>query len=108
MKQTCATFSLLRNALACHQDWQEARRSLDPKPGRDVVIIGGGGKTPAGNLFLNCGWGTGGFKATPGSGFVYARTIAAGEPHSFAAPVSLERFHSGRLIDEHRASGVEH
>jgi sarcosine oxidase subunit beta len=66
------------------------------------------GKTPVENLFLNCGWGTGGFKATPGAGFVYAHTIATGEPHPLAAPFSLERFHSGYLIDEHGASGVAH
>jgi len=66
------------------------------------------GKTPVENLFLNCGWGTGGFKATPGSGFVYAHTIAAGEPHPLAVPFSLERFSTGYLIDEHGASGVAH
>ncbi len=66
------------------------------------------GKTPVENLFLNCGWGTGGFKATPGSGFVYAHTIATGEPHPLAAPFSLERFSTGYLIDEHGASGVAH
>ncbi len=66
------------------------------------------GKTPVENLFLNCGWGTGGFKATPGSGYVYAHTIATGEPHKLAAPFSLERFSTGYLIDEHGASGVAH
>jgi sarcosine oxidase, subunit beta len=66
------------------------------------------GKTPVENLFLNCGWGTGGFKATPGSGFVYAHTIATGGPHPLAAPFSLERFSTGYLIDEHGASGVAH
>ena len=66
------------------------------------------GKTPVENLFLNCGWGTGGFKATPGSGFVYAHTIATGEPHPLAAPFSLDRFSTGYLIDEHGASGVAH
>ncbi len=66
------------------------------------------GKTPVENLFLNCGWGTGGFKATPGSGFVYAHTIATGEPHPLAAPFGLDRFSTGYLIDEHGASGVAH
>ena len=66
------------------------------------------GKTPVENLFLNCGWGTGGFKATPGSGFVYAHTIATGAPHPLAAPFSLDRFSTGYLIDEHGASGVAH
>lgn len=108
MKQTYAIFSLRRNALACRQGWYEARRSPNPKLGCDAVIIGGGGKAPAGNLFLNCGWGRGGFEATSGSGPVHARTIATGEPHSLAAPFPLERFHGGCLIDEHRASGMAH
>ena len=66
------------------------------------------GKTPISGLFFNCGWGTGGFKAIPGSGFVFAHTLAQGEPHEFAAPFSLDRFTTGALIDEHGASGVAH
>jgi len=66
------------------------------------------GKTPIDNLFINCGWGTGGFKATPGSGHVFAHTIAQGEPHKLAAPFSLDRFATGQLIDEHGAAGVAH
>jgi len=66
------------------------------------------GPAPVEGLFLNCGWGTGGFKATPGAGDVYAHTIAHGEPHPLALPFSLERFTSGALIDEHGAAGVAH
>jgi sarcosine oxidase, subunit beta len=66
------------------------------------------GKTPVEGLYFNCGWGTGGFKATPGSGHVFAHTIAHGEPHPLAAPFALERFTSGHLIDEHGAAGVAH
>ena len=66
------------------------------------------GRTPVDNLFINCGWGTGGFKATPGSGNVFAHTIAKGEPHPIAAPFSLDRFTTGRLIDEHGAAAVAH
>lgn len=66
------------------------------------------GKTPLENLFINCGWGTGGFKATPGSGHVFAHTIAAGDPHPLAAPFALDRFTTGRLIDEHGAAAVAH
>ena len=66
------------------------------------------GKTPVRNLFINCGWGTGGFKATPGSGWVMAHTIATGEPHPLNAPFALERFYSGALIDEHGAAAVSH
>ncbi len=66
------------------------------------------GTTPVENLFVNCGWGTGGFKATPGSGHVFAHTIATGVSHPLAAPFALDRFTSGRLIDEHGAAAVAH
>ncbi|MEM7071004.1 MAG: sarcosine oxidase subunit beta family protein, partial [Pseudomonadota bacterium] len=65
-------------------------------------------KTPVENLFFNCGWGTGGFKATPGSGHVFAHSIANGDMHPFAAPFSLDRFYSGALIDEGAAAAVAH
>jgi sarcosine oxidase subunit beta len=64
--------------------------------------------TPVGGLFFNCGWGTGGFKATPGSGHVFAATLAEGKAHPLAVPFSMFRFHSGKLIDEHGAAGVAH
>ncbi len=64
--------------------------------------------TPVENLFFNCGWGTGGFKATPGSGHVFAATLAKGEAHPIAKPFSMFRFHDGALIDEHGAAGVAH
>ena len=66
------------------------------------------GLTPVENLYFNCGWGTGGFKATPGSGYVFADTVANGTPHALAKPFSIERFYSGALIDEHGAAGVAH
>ena len=66
------------------------------------------GLTPVENLYFNCGWGTGGFKATPGSGYVFADTVANGTPHTLAKPFSIERFYSGALIDEHGAAGVAH
>ncbi|WP_433831651.1 sarcosine oxidase subunit beta family protein [Actinoplanes sp. CA-015351] len=59
-------------------------------------------------LYLNCGWGTGGFKATPGVGWCYAHTIAHDEPHPLNAPFSLERFVTGALVDEHGAAAVAH
>ncbi|MDP4795569.1 MAG: sarcosine oxidase subunit beta family protein, partial [Rhodospirillales bacterium] len=65
-------------------------------------------KTPVEGLFFNCGWGTGGFKATPGSGWVFAHTIARDEPHPLNAPFSLKRFTTGHLIDEHGAAAVAH
>src|SRR3954466_13462334 len=66
------------------------------------------GLSPVDGLLLNCGWGTGGFKATPGSGWVFAWTIANGRPHELNAPFALDRFTSGALIDEHGAAGVAH
>jgi sarcosine oxidase subunit beta len=65
-------------------------------------------ETPVNGLFFNCGWGTGGFKATPGSGHVFAATLAEGRAHPIADPFSMFRFHSGKLIDEHGAAGVAH
>jgi len=64
--------------------------------------------TPVENLFFNCGWGTGGFKATPGSGHVFAATLAQGEASELAKPFSMFRFYDGSLIDEHGAAGVAH
>lgn len=66
------------------------------------------GRTPIANLFVNAGWGTGGFKATPGAGHLLAATIARGEPHPIAAPFGLDRFAEGRLIDEAAAAAVAH
>ena len=59
-------------------------------------------------LFFNCGWGTGGFKATPGSANVFAHTIAKNQPHHINAAFSLDRFVSGKLVDEHWAAAVAH
>ena len=59
-------------------------------------------------LFFNCGWGTGGFKATPGSANVFAHTIAKDQPHNINAAFSLDRFVSGKLVDEHGAAAVAH
>lgn len=58
------------------------------------------GKSPIDNFYLNCGWCYGGFKATPGSGWCFAHTIANDRPHALNEKFSLERFHSGRTIDE--------
>jgi sarcosine oxidase subunit beta len=77
---------------------------VDTTPDRSPVM----GLTPVPGLFVNCGWGTGGFKATPGSGHVFAATIARGAPHPIAAPFALDRFAAGRLIDEAAAAAVAH
>jgi sarcosine oxidase subunit beta len=77
---------------------------VDVTPDRSPII----GLTPVPGLFVNCGWGTGGFKATPGSGHVFAATVAHNRPHPIAAPFTLERFRTGRLIDEAAAAAVAH
>ena len=58
------------------------------------------GTTPVPGLFLNGGWCYGGFKATPASGWVFAHTIATGQPHALNADLNLDRFHTGRVLDE--------
>ncbi|MDG1117399.1 MAG: sarcosine oxidase subunit beta family protein [Flavimaricola sp.] len=65
-------------------------------------------KTPVGNIFVNCGWGTGGFKAIPGSGWAMAELMAKGEPGPLAAEFSMDRFRAGKFIDESVAAGVAH
>jgi len=77
---------------------------VDTCPDASPII----GKTPIKHLYFNCGWGTGGFKATPGSGWVFAHTIANDQPHELNAAFTLERFNSGALVDEHGAAAVAH
>jgi sarcosine oxidase subunit beta len=77
---------------------------VDVTPDASPIV----GLTPVQNLFLNCGWGTGGFKATPGVGWCYAHTVARGEPHPLNAPFTLDRFVTGALVDEHGAAAVAH
>ncbi|OEV05363.1 sarcosine oxidase subunit beta family protein [Streptomyces oceani] len=80
------------------------RGIVDVTPDASPIL----GRTPVAGLYLNCGWGTGGFKATPGAGWAYAHTIAHDEPHPLAAPFALERFTTGALVDEHGAAAVAH
>ncbi|MDQ3811346.1 MAG: sarcosine oxidase subunit beta family protein [Chloroflexota bacterium] len=77
---------------------------VDVAPDASPII----GRLPVENLYVNCGWGTGGFKATPGAGWVLAHTLAHAEPHPLVVPFALERFTSGALIDEHGAAAVAH
>ena len=63
-------------------------------------------KTPIEGLYFNGGWCYGGFKATPGSGWCFAHTIARDEPHPLNADLTIERFRDGRLIDE-RGAGAK-
>ncbi|WP_017559766.1 sarcosine oxidase subunit beta family protein [Nocardiopsis baichengensis] len=78
--------------------------TVDVSPDASPVI----GRTPFEGLYLNCGWGTGGYKATPGAGQVFADTVANGRPHPLAEPFGLERFTTGALVDEHGAAAVAH
>ena len=66
------------------------------------------GATPVPGLYINCGWGTGGFKAIPVGGWTLAHAVATGRPHELAEPFQLERFLTGRLIDEAGAAGIAH
>jgi sarcosine oxidase, subunit beta len=100
LEAVCELFPTLRR-LRMLRNWGGI---VDVTPDRSPII----GTTPVPGLFVNCGWGTGGFKATPGSGHVFAHTIATAVPHPIAAPFTLERFHTGRLIDEAAAAAVAH
>ena len=64
-------------------------------------------KTPVEGVFMNCGWGTGGFKAIPGSGWAMAELMAKGES-PLTDEFSMFRFREGKFIDESVAAGVAH
>ena len=96
----CELFPMFRR-LRMLRNWGGV---VDVTPDRSPIIA----KTPVAGLYLNCGWGTGGFKATPGSGDVFAWTIARDEPHPINAPFTIERFRDGCLIDEAAAAAVAH
>ena len=66
------------------------------------------GPTGIPGLYINCGWGTGGFKAIPAGGWLLAHAIASGRHHDISRPFDLDRFTSGRLVDEAGASGIAH
>jgi sarcosine oxidase, subunit beta len=96
----CEVFPMFRR-LRMLRNWGGI---VDTTADRSPIV----GTTPVPGLFVNCGWGTGGFKATPGSGHVFAWTVAKGEPHPLAAPFTMDRFRTGRLIDEAAAAAVAH
>ncbi len=102
-----------RGNLYIIEDVHEAGMALWPAIGRLRMLRHWGGimdmsmdgspiidKTPIDGLYLNCGWCYGGFKATPASGWCFAHTIARDAPHELNAGFRLDRFASGRLIDE--------
>lgn len=77
---------------------------VDISPDTTPII----GKTPIKGLYINGGWGTGGFKAIPAGGETLAYTIAHDQTHPLIEKFGLERFASGALIDEGAAAGVAH
>ncbi|MGH7106626.1 MAG: sarcosine oxidase subunit beta family protein, partial [Acetobacteraceae bacterium] len=77
---------------------------VDVTPDRSPIVA----KTPVGGLYVNCGWGTGGFKATPGAAHLFAWTIAKDAPHPINAPFTIDRFRDGVMIDEAAAAAVAH
>jgi heterotetrameric sarcosine oxidase beta subunit len=57
-------------------------------------------KTPIEGFYIDGGWCYGGFKATPGSGWVFAHTIANDAPHPLSEAFALDRFARGAVVDE--------
>jgi sarcosine oxidase subunit beta len=77
---------------------------VDVTPDSSPII----GPAPVDGLYLDCGWGTGGFKAIPAGGWLLAHLLATGRHHEISRPFDLDRFASGRLIDEAAGSGIAH
>jgi sarcosine oxidase subunit beta len=100
LESICELFPMVRR-LRMMRNWAG---TVDVTPDRSPIIA----KTPVKGLYVNCGWGTGGFKSTPGSAHLFAWTIAHDEPHPINAPFTIERFRDGLLIDEAAAAAVAH
>ncbi|MGX9355629.1 sarcosine oxidase subunit beta family protein [Roseobacteraceae bacterium S113] len=99
VRALCETFPMI-SRLKMLRQWGGI---VDMTGDRSPIIS----QTPLGGCFINCGWGTGGFKAIPGSGWATAELMAKG--HSpLADAFSLGRFKEGRFIDESVAAGVAH
>ena len=105
-----------RGNLPTVEDVCEGGMAIMPMIGRLRIVRAWGGlmdmsmdgspiidRTPIDGLYLNAGWCYGGFKATPASGWCFAHLIARDEPHPSAAAYRLDRFATGRLIDERGA-----
>jgi sarcosine oxidase subunit beta len=99
VRALCETFPII-SRLKMLRQWGGI---VDITGDRSPII----GRTPVEGIFVNCGWGTGGFKAIPGSGWATASLIANGED-DVAGPFGLERFTEGRMIDESVAAAVAH
>jgi len=78
--------------------------AVDVSPDSSPLI----GSTDVGGLYVNCGWGTGGFKAIPAGGALFAHLLAHGRHHDVGAPFDIGRFARGALVDEASASGIAH
>jgi sarcosine oxidase subunit beta len=78
--------------------------TVDISPDTSPIL----GKTPVENLYVDCGFGTGGYKSIPAAGETLAWTVAHDRQHPLIAPFSLDRFERGALIDEGAAAGVAH
>jgi sarcosine oxidase subunit beta len=102
-----------RGNLPCIEDTCEEAMALMPSIGRLRMLRSWGGvmdmsmdgspiidRTPISGLYLNAGWCIGGFKATPAAGLCLAHLVATDEPHPVATAYRLDRFATGRLIDE--------
>jgi len=102
-----------RGNLPVVEDVCEGGMALMPAIGRARMLRNWGGlvdmsmdgspiidRTPVEGLYLNAGWCYGGFKATPGSGLVFAHLLAKDEPHPAATALRLDRFRTGHLLDE--------
>jgi sarcosine oxidase subunit beta len=100
LEAVCELFPMFRR-LRMLRNWGGI---VDVTPDRSPIIA----KTPVPGLYVNCGWGTGGFKATPGAAHLFAWTIARDQPHPINAPFTIERFRDGHLIDEAAAAAVAH
>ena len=77
---------------------------VDVTPDSSPII----GPSGVDGIYLNCGWGTGGFKAIPAGGYLFAHLLATGQHMDISRPFDLSRFKTGRLIDESAASGIAH
>ena len=64
------------------------------------------GKTPVEGFYLDAGWGTWGYKATPMCGKTLAYTLAHGRPHELIEPFRLSRYEDFRLVGEKGAASV--
>ncbi|MGE3146971.1 MAG: sarcosine oxidase subunit beta family protein [Pseudorhodoplanes sp.] len=108
-----------RGNLPTVEDVCEGGMAMMPLIGRVRILRSWGGimdmsmdgspiidRTPVEGLYINAGWCYGGFKATPASGFCFAHLIARDEPHKVASAYRLDRFATGRLIDE-RGAGAQ-